>query len=294
MSAVESTRQGRTSTRQKPCFPRKETPALLRCTPASLAVRHTHTDIHTITQTSAYILTVLGVAFYFFLLPALSALCYFYNADPALCFCVCVAGDKKMMVPSSTAGGQQLYSQSSPFQQGHSGKSFRYMSIMIIKSVSAGKAQGVTSLTHFVWWRNEKPNWASYFNSFFFCTQFLCDPCPQREWHPAIRLIQSESCSDHQTAQPRPGGMVREPAPLLWTGNTSANENTHTQKGFVTEVKLLPSQCQTHLIYTFGSARLPSLVPVNRWTCVLFDMFYMCVSCLFFYLAERMCWAYVS
>ncbi|XP_010775989.1 aryl hydrocarbon receptor nuclear translocator 2-like, partial [Notothenia coriiceps] len=36
------------------------------------------------------------------------------------------SADKKMMVPSSTAGGQQLYSQSSPFQQGHSGKSFRY------------------------------------------------------------------------------------------------------------------------------------------------------------------------
>ncbi|KAK5936031.1 hypothetical protein CgunFtcFv8_021335 [Champsocephalus gunnari] len=34
------------------------------------------------------------------------------------------SADKKMMVPSSTAGGQQLYSQSSPFQQGHSGKSF--------------------------------------------------------------------------------------------------------------------------------------------------------------------------
>ncbi|XP_075867566.1 aryl hydrocarbon receptor nuclear translocator 2 isoform X3 [Nelusetta ayraudi] len=34
------------------------------------------------------------------------------------------SGDKKMMVPSSSAGGQQLYSQSSPFQQGHSGKSF--------------------------------------------------------------------------------------------------------------------------------------------------------------------------
>ncbi|XP_028329465.1 aryl hydrocarbon receptor nuclear translocator 2 isoform X2 [Gouania willdenowi] len=34
------------------------------------------------------------------------------------------ACDKKMMVPSSTAGGQQLYSESSPFQQGHSGKSF--------------------------------------------------------------------------------------------------------------------------------------------------------------------------
>ncbi|KAF6736810.1 Aryl hydrocarbon receptor nuclear translocator 2 [Oryzias melastigma] len=32
--------------------------------------------------------------------------------------------EKKMMVPSSTAGGQQIYSQSSPFQQGHTGKSF--------------------------------------------------------------------------------------------------------------------------------------------------------------------------
>ncbi|KAI1889717.1 hypothetical protein AGOR_G00165820 [Albula goreensis] len=32
--------------------------------------------------------------------------------------------DKKMMVPSSTAGGQQLYSQGSPFQPGHSGKTF--------------------------------------------------------------------------------------------------------------------------------------------------------------------------
>ncbi|KAA0722827.1 Aryl hydrocarbon receptor nuclear translocator 2 [Triplophysa tibetana] len=32
--------------------------------------------------------------------------------------------DKKMMVPSSTPGGQQLYSQGSPFQPGHSGKSF--------------------------------------------------------------------------------------------------------------------------------------------------------------------------
>uniref|UniRef100_A0A671KPL8 Aryl hydrocarbon receptor nuclear translocator 2 n=1 Tax=Sinocyclocheilus anshuiensis TaxID=1608454 RepID=A0A671KPL8_9TELE len=35
--------------------------------------------------------------------------------------------DKKMMVPSSTAGGQQLYSQGSPFQPGHSGKSFSNM-----------------------------------------------------------------------------------------------------------------------------------------------------------------------
>ncbi|CAG5850857.1 aryl hydrocarbon receptor nuclear translocator 2 [Menidia menidia] len=34
------------------------------------------------------------------------------------------SGDKKMMVPSSTAGAQPLYSQNSPFQQGHSGKTF--------------------------------------------------------------------------------------------------------------------------------------------------------------------------
>uniref|UniRef100_A0A8D3C4U5 Aryl hydrocarbon receptor nuclear translocator 2 n=1 Tax=Scophthalmus maximus TaxID=52904 RepID=A0A8D3C4U5_SCOMX len=45
------------------------------------------------------------------------------------------AGDKKMMVPSSTAGGQQLYSQSSPFQQGHSGKSFS-SSVIHVPSVN--------------------------------------------------------------------------------------------------------------------------------------------------------------
>ncbi|XP_048118684.1 aryl hydrocarbon receptor nuclear translocator 2 isoform X1 [Alosa alosa] len=32
--------------------------------------------------------------------------------------------DKKMMVPSSTAGSQQIYSQGSPFQPGHAGKNF--------------------------------------------------------------------------------------------------------------------------------------------------------------------------
>ncbi|XP_061592011.1 aryl hydrocarbon receptor nuclear translocator 2 isoform X1 [Cololabis saira] len=45
------------------------------------------------------------------------------------------SGDKKMMVPSSTAGGQPLYSQSSPFQQGHSGKSFS-SSVVHVPSVS--------------------------------------------------------------------------------------------------------------------------------------------------------------
>uniref|UniRef100_A0A4W4FWV4 Aryl hydrocarbon receptor nuclear translocator 2 n=1 Tax=Electrophorus electricus TaxID=8005 RepID=A0A4W4FWV4_ELEEL len=38
-----------------------------------------------------------------------------------------ISADKKMMVPSSTAGGQQLYSQGSPFQPGHSGKNFRWV-----------------------------------------------------------------------------------------------------------------------------------------------------------------------
>lgn len=54
-----------------------------------------------------------------FLLLVISHLTYTLHVD-----CFCLAGDKKMMVPSSTAGGQQLYSQSSPFQQGHSGKGF--------------------------------------------------------------------------------------------------------------------------------------------------------------------------
>lgn len=36
--------------------------------------------------------------------------------------------DKKMMASASTAGNQQLYSQGSPFQPGHSGKTFRYRS----------------------------------------------------------------------------------------------------------------------------------------------------------------------
>lgn len=137
---------------------------------------------------------------------------------------LCVAGDKKMMVPSSTAGGQQLYSQSSPFQQGHSGKSFRYMSVM---NVRAGKAQEVPWCT--------SPSLKFHALFVWFCTQFLCDPCPQREWHPAVRLIQSESCSDHQTAQPRPSSMVRQPTPFLWTGNTVRKTHTHTKKGFVSK-----------------------------------------------------------
>ncbi|XP_051776392.1 aryl hydrocarbon receptor nuclear translocator 2 isoform X2 [Erpetoichthys calabaricus] len=37
---------------------------------------------------------------------------------------IAATGDKKMMASSSNAGSQQLYSQGSPFQPGHSGKSF--------------------------------------------------------------------------------------------------------------------------------------------------------------------------
>lgn len=207
-SAVESTRQGRTSTRQKPCSLRNGTPALLRCTPASLAVRHTHSD----TQLHKPLYTSWQVLMY----PSVSVF--------VLLVSLCVAGDKKMMVPSSTAGGQQLYSQSSPFQQGHSGKSFRYMSVM---NVRAGKAQEVP------WGTSPSLKFHALF--VWFCTQFLCDPCPQREWHPAVRLIQSESFSDHQTAQPRPSSMVRQPAPFLWTGNTVRKKHTHTKKGFVSK-----------------------------------------------------------
>uniref|UniRef100_A0A674MAK3 Aryl hydrocarbon receptor nuclear translocator 2 n=2 Tax=Tetraodontidae TaxID=31031 RepID=A0A674MAK3_TAKRU len=50
-------------------------------------------------------------------------------------------GDKKMMAPSSTAGGQQLYSQSSPFQQGHSGKGFG-SSVIHVPAVNEIQASG--------------------------------------------------------------------------------------------------------------------------------------------------------
>lgn len=45
LAVEESMRQGRISTRQKPYSPRRETHALLICTPASLAVWHTHTNV---------------------------------------------------------------------------------------------------------------------------------------------------------------------------------------------------------------------------------------------------------
>ncbi|NXC12835.1 ARNT2 protein, partial [Corythaeola cristata] len=57
------------------------------------------------------------------------------------------ASDKKMMASASTAGSQQLYSQGSPFQPGHSGKTFRnnvpvcicgvYVVFTLLKSESA-------------------------------------------------------------------------------------------------------------------------------------------------------------
>ncbi|KAI1904136.1 hypothetical protein AGOR_G00002580 [Albula goreensis] len=45
------------------------------------------------------------------------------------------SADKKMMVTSSSTGGQQLYSQGSPFQAGHSGKGFS-SSVIHVPSVS--------------------------------------------------------------------------------------------------------------------------------------------------------------
>ncbi|XP_031733396.1 LOW QUALITY PROTEIN: aryl hydrocarbon receptor nuclear translocator 2 [Anarrhichthys ocellatus] len=54
------------------------------------------------------------------------------------------SADKKMMVPSSTAGGQQLYSQSSPFQQGHAGKSFS-SSVIHVPGVNDIQPSGSTN-----------------------------------------------------------------------------------------------------------------------------------------------------
>uniref|UniRef100_A0A8C9RYE7 Aryl hydrocarbon receptor nuclear translocator 2 n=1 Tax=Scleropages formosus TaxID=113540 RepID=A0A8C9RYE7_SCLFO len=52
-----------------------------------------------------------------------------------------ISADKKMMVPSSTAGGQQLYPQGSPFQPGHAGKSFRLNDIQPSSSAGQNLAQ---------------------------------------------------------------------------------------------------------------------------------------------------------
>lgn len=49
--------------------------------------------------------------------------------------CFSLVADKKMMASASTAGNQQLYSQGSPFQPGHSGKTFRYLVQILSVSV---------------------------------------------------------------------------------------------------------------------------------------------------------------
>ncbi|KAM8894267.1 aryl hydrocarbon receptor nuclear translocator 2 isoform 2-T2 [Spinachia spinachia] len=54
------------------------------------------------------------------------------------------SADKKMMVPSSTAGGQQLYSQSSPFQQAHAGKNFS-SSVIHVPGVNDLQPSGSTN-----------------------------------------------------------------------------------------------------------------------------------------------------
>lgn len=60
--------------------------------------------------------------------------------------------EKKMMVPSSTAGGQQLYSQGSPFQPGHSGKSFSSSVIHVpgvndIQSTAGSAGQNLSQIS---------------------------------------------------------------------------------------------------------------------------------------------------
>uniref|UniRef100_A0A8C1Q4G6 Aryl hydrocarbon receptor nuclear translocator 2 n=1 Tax=Cyprinus carpio TaxID=7962 RepID=A0A8C1Q4G6_CYPCA len=79
--------------------------------------------------------------------------------------------DKKMMVPSSTAGGQQLYSQGSPFQPGHSGKSFGSSVIHVpgvndIQSTAGSAGQNLTQIsrqinTGQVSWTGSRPPFSS-------------------------------------------------------------------------------------------------------------------------------------
>uniref|UniRef100_A0A8C2JF45 Aryl hydrocarbon receptor nuclear translocator 2 n=1 Tax=Cyprinus carpio TaxID=7962 RepID=A0A8C2JF45_CYPCA len=79
--------------------------------------------------------------------------------------------DKKMMVPSSTAGGQQLYSQGSPFQPGHSGKSFSSSVIHVpgvndIQSTAGSAGQNLTQISRQinasqVSWTGSRPPFSS-------------------------------------------------------------------------------------------------------------------------------------
>ncbi|XP_026122692.1 aryl hydrocarbon receptor nuclear translocator 2 isoform X3 [Carassius auratus] len=79
--------------------------------------------------------------------------------------------DKKMMVPSSTAGGQQLYSQGSPFQPGHSGKSFSSSVIHVpgvndIQSTAGSAGQNLTQISRQinagqVSWTGNRPPFSS-------------------------------------------------------------------------------------------------------------------------------------
>ncbi|KTF86970.1 hypothetical protein cypCar_00038905, partial [Cyprinus carpio] len=91
--------------------------------------------------------------------------------DKDLClFCLRLA-DKKMMVPSSTAGGQQLYSQGSPFQPGHSGKSFSSSVIHVpgvndIQSTAGSAGQNLTQISRQinasqVSWTGSRPPFSS-------------------------------------------------------------------------------------------------------------------------------------
>uniref|UniRef100_A0A8C8SU63 Aryl hydrocarbon receptor nuclear translocator 2 n=1 Tax=Pelusios castaneus TaxID=367368 RepID=A0A8C8SU63_9SAUR len=56
------------------------------------------------------------------------------------------ASDKKMMASASTAGSQQLYSQGSPFQPGHSGKGFRKNATLTRNSSSVVHVPGVNDI----------------------------------------------------------------------------------------------------------------------------------------------------
>ena len=264
-SAVESMSQGRTSTRQKPCSPKKETPALLRCTPASLAVRHRYTNIpHCLINMSYPVSAVSSV------ISIMLTLCV------CVCVCVCAAGDKKMMVPSSTAGGQQLYSQSSPFQQGHSGKSFRYVSVKCVADVMLQ----LTSITHFItlllWSLTE-----------LLISLNVCAHSSSVIHVPGVNDIQPSGSSNQNLAQ-----ITRQlnPGQVAWSGNRPpfsgqvppTHTHTQTQTNIHTHTH---TQCLLHKWISCAP-----LVPSNRWT---YLPCFLC-ACITVLLRGRMCWAYVS
>uniref|UniRef100_A0A673L7L0 Aryl hydrocarbon receptor nuclear translocator 2 n=1 Tax=Sinocyclocheilus rhinocerous TaxID=307959 RepID=A0A673L7L0_9TELE len=143
--------------------------------------------------------------------------------------------DKKMMVPSSTAGGQQLYSQGSPFQPGHSGKSFSSSVIHVpgvndIQSTAGSAGQNLTQIsrqinTGQVSWTGSRP-------------PFPGQQIPAQSSKAQASPFGMGSSHSYQ-ADPSSYSPLSSPATSSPSGN--AYSNLANRKSVVVAIKWLPS-----------------------------------------------------